>query len=81
MSNRDSNDTTAIVAFMAGAVLAAGITLLLTPRAGKQVREKLDDVREGTMEKLKACAKEAKFKLSSKTKEDAFKYDGGDCWI
>ena len=80
MSNRD-NDNSALVAFMAGAVLAAGITLLLTPKTGNQVREKLGDVRENALGKLKSCAKEAKFKLSPKTKEDAFKYDGGDCWI
>ena len=81
MSNRDNIDTSALVAFMAGAVIAAGVTLLLTPKTGDQVREKLGDVRENALDRLKTCAKEAKFKLSPKTKKDAFKYDGGDCWI
>ena len=81
MSNRDSIDTSAVVAFVAGAVIAAGITLLLTPRTGSEVREKLGDVRENALDKLKSCAKEAKFKMSPKTKDDAFRYDGGDCWI
>ena len=81
MSNRDSIDTSALAAFLAGAVIAAGITLLLTPKTGSQVREKLGDVSENALGKLKSCAKEAKFKISPKTKGDAFKYDGGDCWI
>jgi gas vesicle protein len=66
---------------MAGAVIAAGIALLLTPRTGSQVREKLGDVRENALDKLRSCAREAKFKMGPKTKDDAFKYDGGDCWI
>jgi len=81
MSNRDSIDTSVLAAFLAGAVVAAGITLLLTPNSGSQVREKLGDVRENALDKLKCCAKEAKFKMAPKTKDDAFKYDGGDCWI
>ncbi len=81
MSNRNSIDTSAVVAFMAGAVIAAGVTLLLTPKTGSQVREKLGDVRENAIDKLRSCAREAKFKMSPKTKDGSFKYDGGDAWI
>jgi gas vesicle protein len=81
MSNRDSIDTSTLAAFLAGAVIAAGITLLLTPKTGSQVREKLGDVRDNALDKLKCCAKEAKFKMSPKTKDDTLKYDGGDAWI
>ncbi len=70
-----------MLAFLAGAVVAAGVTLLLTPRPGREVREKLGDVKEDTVQILKGCAREARFKVSPKTKENAFFYEGGDCWI
>ncbi len=44
---------TALVAFFAGAVIAAGITLLLTPKTGKEVREKLGEVTDDAAQKLK----------------------------
>ncbi len=72
---------TALLAFFAGAVIAAGITLLLTPKTGKEVREKIGEVTDEATEKLKACAREAKFKVSPKTKPDAYNYDGGSCWV
>jgi hypothetical protein len=80
MNSRNS-EVSAVLAFFAGAVVAAGVTLLLTPRAGREVREKIGDVKEEAVQKLKECAREAKFKVSPKTKEDAFFYEGGDCWI
>ncbi|WP_243371880.1 YtxH domain-containing protein [Geotalea sp. SG265] len=81
MSNNKSNESTAIMAFLAGAVIAAGITLLLTPKTGKEVREKLGEAKDEALDKLKCCAKEAKFRMSPKTKGEALQYDGGDGWI
>ena len=81
MSDNSRNETTAVLAFLAGAALAAGVTLLLTPRTGRQVRGKLEDVTDDALQKLKDAAREAKFKVSKKTKKDEFLYDGGDCWI
>jgi hypothetical protein len=75
------SETTAVAAFVAGAALAAGVTLLLSPKTGRQIRENIGDIKEEAVEKLKVCAREAKFKLSPKTKPDAFVYEGGDCWI
>ncbi len=75
------NESTAFLAFLAGAVVAAGITLLLTPKPGKEIREKLGDVSDDAVQKFRECAREAKFRVSPKTKEDAFYYEGGDCWI
>jgi hypothetical protein len=75
------SETTALAAFVAGAALAAGVTLLLSPKTGRQIRENIGDIKEEAVEKLKVCAREAKFKLSPKTKPDAFVYEGGDCWI
>jgi len=71
----------ALVAFFAGAVIAAGITLLLTPRTGKEVREKIGAVTDEATQKIKDCAREAKFKVGPRTKADSFVYDGGSCWI
>lgn len=80
MKNKNT-EASALLAFLAGAVVAAGVTLLLAPKTGKEVREKLGDVSEGAVQKFRECAREAKFRVSPKTKEDAFYYEGGDCWI
>jgi gas vesicle protein len=81
MSNSRSNEFPIVVSFLAGAVVAAGLTLLLAPRAGREVREKLADVKDETVNKIRECAREARFKVSPKTRKDAFYYEGGDCWI
>jgi gas vesicle protein len=81
MANDSKVETTAVLAFIAGAALAAGVTLLLTPRTGREVRDKLEDVTDEALQRLKEAAREAKFKVSRKTKKDEFMYDGGDCWI
>ncbi len=80
MKNKNS-ESSVLLAFIAGAAVAAGVTLLLTPKAGKEVREKLGDVKEDAVQKIRECAREAKFRVGPKTKEDAFFYEGGDCWI
>ena len=81
MSKSRNNEGAAVMAFLTGAVLAAGITLLLTPKTGKEVREKLGEAKDEALDKIKCCAKEAKFKMSRKTKGDTYRYDGGDAWI
>lgn len=81
MSQTRESENTALLAFLAGAVIAAGVTLLLTPRTGREVRGKLGDLTEDAVQKLKETAREAKFKVAPKTREDAFKYDGGGCWV
>ena len=81
MSNNRSNESTAILAFMTGALIAAGLTLLLTPKTGKEVREKLGETKDEAIDKLKSCAKEAKFRMTPKTRREALEYDGGDAWI
>jgi hypothetical protein len=81
MEKSKYSETTVVAAFVAGAALAAGLTLLLNPWTGRRIRENIGEVKEGAMGKLRECAREAKFKLSPKTKTDAFRYEGGDCWI
>lgn len=81
MSDRRSSDTATIIAFFAGAALAAGAAMLLTPRTGREVREKLGNVTDEAVSKLKSAVREAKFKASCSTKEEQDKFEGGGCWI
>lgn len=81
MAKTKYSETTAVAAFVAGAAIAAGLTLLLSPKTGREIRENIGGIKEDAVEKLKVAAREAKFKLSPKTKTDAFYYEGGDCWI
>lgn len=71
------SDQAALLAFMAGAVVAAGAALLFTPKTGREVREKLGEAKEEALEKLKGCVKGK----GKSAKGDPLNYDGGDCWI
>ena len=52
-------------AFLAGAVIGAGIALLLAPQSGAQTREMLRDYAERAKEDLRERGQEAKATLSS----------------
>jgi len=81
MSKKKQTETAALVAFVAGAAVAAGAALLLTPRSGKEVREKLGEATDGALEKLKLCVSGASYKVKGAKKGENMDYDGGDCWI
>lgn len=81
MSCNNDNAAAAIIAFVSGAVIGATAALLLTPKSGREVREKLSDFGESASEKVKRYAREAKFRVTPKTRSDEFQYDGGDAWI
>ncbi|AJE02448.1 YtxH domain-containing protein [Geobacter pickeringii] len=80
MADTRNTETAAIFAFFAGAALAAGAALLLTPKTGREVREKLGDVTDEAMGKVKMAVREAKFRVSPKTSEGE-NIEGGSCWI
>ena len=80
MANMRETEAT-LLAFVAGAALGAGMALLLTPKSGKEVREKLGDVTGDAVQKLKEGAREARFKMSRRTTPDSFSYDGGDYFV
>jgi len=80
MSN-SSNSAAAVIAFASGAIIGAAAALLLTPKPGREVRGKLSDLGESAAEKVRRLAREAKFKVTPRTKTDAYEYDGGDAWI
>lgn len=77
MSKKSANEQAAVLAFIAGAVVAAGAALLLTPKTGREVREKLGEAKQEALDKLKACVNKGK----RGGKGEGMDYDGGDCWI
>lgn len=79
MSNR--NDSAAALAFLTGAAFGAIAALLLTPKTGKEMRASLGMATDEALDKVKEQVREARFKLAKKTPEDAFRYEGGDCWV
>ncbi|HJV35146.1 YtxH domain-containing protein [Geomonas sp.] len=66
----------ALLAFLAGAAVAAGAALLFTPRTGREIREKLGEARDEALDKIKQ-----RMKGGATGKGDPLNYDGGDCWI
>ena len=80
MSTKNDNTTT-IVGFFAGAVIGATAVLLLAPTSGRELRGKLADLSEDPADNVKRLAREAKFRLSPKSKCPDYKYDGGDAWV
>ena len=81
MSTNNDNAAAAVIAFVSGAVIGAVAALLLTPKPGSEVREKLTDLGESAAEKMKNIAREAKFKVTPRSKTGDYQYDGGDAWI
>jgi len=81
MSTNNDNAAAAVIAFVSGAVIGAAAALLLAPAPGREVREKLSDLGETTAERVKRLAREAKFKVTPKSKGGSYEYDGGDAWI
>jgi gas vesicle protein len=70
-----------VLAFFAGAAIGATAALLLAPTSGRELRGKLADLGESPADEVKRLAREAKFRLTPKSKCDDYKYDGGDAWI
>jgi gas vesicle protein len=80
MSN-NNNAAAAVIAFVSGAVIGVTAALLLAPSPGREMREKLSGLGEDAAERMKRLAREAKFKVTPKSKGGNFEYDGGDAWI
>ena len=81
MSSNSDNAAAAVIAFVSGAVIGVATALLLAPASGREVREKLTGFGENTAERMKRLAREAKFKVTPRTKRGNYEYDGGDAWI
>jgi len=82
MSTNNDNAAAAVIAFISGAVLGGVAALLLTPKPGREVREKLSAFGDDAADQFKKYAREAKFKVCVRGSKDAdVKYDGGAGWI
>jgi gas vesicle protein len=81
MSKSNSNSAAAVIAFASGAIIGAAAALLLTPKPGREVRNRLSDLGESAAGKVRRLAREAKFKVTPRTKTEGYQYDGGDAWI
>lgn len=80
MSTNNDN-AAAVVAFVSGAIIGAAAALLLAPVPGREIRGRISDLGETAAEKMRRVAREAKFKITPKTKGADYEYDGGDAWI
>jgi gas vesicle protein len=80
MSN-NNNAAAAVIAFVSGAVIGVTAALLLAPSPGREMREKLSGLGEDAAERMKRLAREAKFRVTPKSKGGNYEYDGGDAWI
>lgn len=81
MSSNNDNAAAAVIAFVSGAVIGAAAALLLAPKPGNELRGQLTDLGESAAERVRRLAREAKFKVTPKSKTADFQYDGGDAWI
>lgn len=71
MANEDKgiSASTVFLSFMAGAAVGAGLALLAAPRTGKELREKIADLTDDAVTKIKDYASEAQSKITA-TLED-----------
>ncbi len=81
MSTNNDNAAAAVLAFFSGAVIGATAALLLTPSPGREMRGKLTGLGETAADRVKRLAREAKFRVATKTRGAGYEYDGGDAWI
>ena len=81
MSSSNDNAAAAVIAFVSGAVIGSLAALLLAPKPGREVREKLSNIGESAADNIRNYAREAKFRATPKSKAGSFPYDGGDAWV
>jgi gas vesicle protein len=68
-SDNGINASTVLLSFLAGAAVGAGMALLVAPKTGKELREKIADLTDDAVTKIKDYASEAQSKISA-TLED-----------
>ena len=56
---------TAVMSFMAGAAIGAGMALLFAPKSGCQLRETIGDLTENAIGKIKEYTREAQEKVKT----------------
>lgn len=67
MANDDHNigTGTVLLSFLAGAAVGAGVALLVAPKTGEELREKIKELADDAVDKIKDYASEAQDKIKS----------------
>jgi len=81
MSTNNDNAAAAVIAFVSGAVIGAAAALLLAPAPGREMRGRLSNLGDTTADRVKRIARDARFKVTPRSKGAGYEYDGGDAWI
>jgi gas vesicle protein len=63
------NASTVFLSFLAGAAVGAGMALLVAPKTGKELREKIADITDDAVSKIKDYASEAQSKITATLEE------------
>jgi gas vesicle protein len=63
------NASTVFLSFLAGAAVGAGMALLVAPKTGKELREKIADMTDDAVTKIKDYASEAQSKITATLEE------------
>jgi gas vesicle protein len=63
------NASTVFLSFLAGAAVGAGMALLVAPKTGKELREKIADITDDAVTKIKDYASEAQSKITATFEE------------
>jgi gas vesicle protein len=71
MANDDQGTSagTIFLSFLAGAAVGAGLALLYAPKTGRELREKIGELTEDAVGKIKCYANEAQEKIKSTIEE------------
>lgn len=74
-NEQESNNVgTTLLAFIAGAALGAGVTLLLTPKSGEEMRGAIKDLTGDAIDKIKEYASDAQEKIRESVEEAKEKF-------
>ena len=63
--DRGVSASTILLTFLAGASLGAGLALLVAPKTGRELREKIADLTDDAVVKIKDYASEAQSKITA----------------
>lgn len=71
MSNEEKGIgvSTVILSFLAGAAVGGGLALLVAPKTGRELREKIADLTDDAVTKIKDYASEAQSKITATLEE------------
>ncbi len=67
--NDDKMIATTAASFLAGAVLGAGLALLLAPKSGRELRADISEATDSALEKIKETVSEGKALLSERASQ------------